>query len=52
MRLGWKVNRNLVLSIVGQNLLERRQLEAISEPLPSIINEVERGVYLRADWRL
>ncbi len=52
MRLGWKVSRDLELSIVGQNLLERRQLEAISEPLPSIINEVERGVYLRADWRL
>jgi iron complex outermembrane receptor protein len=52
MRLGWKASRDLELSIVGQNLLERRQLEAISEPLPSIINEVERGVYLRADWRL
>jgi iron complex outermembrane receptor protein len=52
MRLGWKVSRDLALSIVGQNLLERRQLEAISEPMPSIINEIERGVYLRADWRL
>ena len=52
MRLGWKVSRDLELSIVGQNLLERRQLEAISEPMPSIINEIERGVYLRADWRL
>ena len=52
MRLGWKASRDLELSIVGQNLLERRQLEAISEPLPSIINEIERGVYLRADWRL
>ena len=25
---------------------------AIDEPLPSIVNEIERGVYLRADWRL
>ena len=52
MRLGWKVRRDLELSIVGQNLLDRRHLEAINEPLPSIVNEIERGVYLRADWRL
>lgn len=52
MRLGWKASRDLELSIVGQNLLDHRHLEAINEPLPSMINEVERGVYLRADWRL
>lgn len=52
MRLGWKASRDLELSIVGQNLLDSRHLEAINEPLPSMINEVERGVYLRADWRL
>ncbi len=52
MRLGWKVSRDLELSIVGQNLLDHRHLEAINEPLPSMIHEVERGVYLRADWRL
>lgn len=52
MRLAWKASRDLELSIVGQNLLERRHLEAINEPLPSIITEIERGVYLRADWRL
>ena len=52
MRLGWKASRDLEISIVGQNLLDRRHLEAIDEPLPSIVNEIERGVYLRADWRL
>jgi len=52
MRLGWKASRELELSIVGQNMLDTRHLEAINEPLPSMINEVERGVYLRADWRL
>lgn len=52
MRLGWKASRDLELSIVGQNLLDHRHLEAINEPLPSMIHEVERGVYLRADWRL
>lgn len=52
MRLGWKASRDLELSIVGQNLLDSRHLEAINEPLPSMINEIERGVYLRADWRL
>ncbi|HPE05094.1 MAG TPA: TonB-dependent receptor [Thauera sp.] len=52
MRLGWKASRDLEISIVGQNLLDRRHLEAINEPLPSILTEIERGVYLRADWRL
>lgn len=52
MRLGWKASRELELSLVGQNLLDHRHLEAINEPLPSMIHEVERGVYLRADWRL
>ena len=52
MRLGWKASRDLEISIVGQNLLDRRHLEAISEPLPSILTEIERCVYLRADWRL
>ena len=51
MRLGWKASRDLELSIVGQNLLDHRHTEAINEPLPSMINEVERGAYLRADWR-
>jgi len=51
MRLGWKASRDLELSIVGQNLLDHRHTEAINEPLPSMINEVERGVHLRADWR-
>jgi len=52
MRLGWKVNRDLELSIVGQNLLDPRHVEAINEPLPSIVTEIERGVYLQANWRL
>ena len=51
MRLGWKASRELELSLVGQNLLDHRHTEAINEPLPSMINEVERGAYLRADWR-
>lgn len=51
MRLGWKASRELELSLVGQNLLDHRHTEAINEPLPSMIHEVERGVYLRADWR-
>lgn len=52
MRLGWKVNRTLELSIVGQNLLDHRRAEAINEPLPSIVNEIERSVYVKANWRL
>lgn len=51
MHLGWKVNRALELSLVGKNLLDQRHVEAINEPIPSIITAVERSFYLKADWR-
>jgi iron complex outermembrane receptor protein len=51
-QLVWKPHKNLELSIVGQNLLDRRHAEYKSVsilPGPSI--EVERGVYGRVTWR-
>ena len=51
MRLAWQANKALELSLVGQNLFDSRHLEAINEPLESPLTEVERSVYLRADFR-
>ena len=51
-QLAWKPHKNLELSIVGQNLLDRSHTEYKSESLlltPQI--EVERGVYGRITWR-
>jgi iron complex outermembrane receptor protein len=51
-QLVWKPHKNLELSIVGQNLLNRRHTEYKTESLlsaPTI--EVERGVYGRMTWR-
>ena len=51
MRLAWQPTKTLELALVGQNLFDSRHLETIMEPLESPLTEVERSVYLRADFR-
>ena len=47
-RLGWKVRRDLEISLVGQNLFDPRHPEfAAAGTRP----EFERGVFLKVLWR-
>ncbi len=58
VRIGWDLNRNLQLSLVGQNLLQSRHAES-SEILRSmnqvevtrtVASQIQRGVYSRLIW--
>lgn len=51
MRLAWKATRDLEISLIGQNLLESSHLEYISQNIYSLPVKIERGVYLKADWK-
>lgn len=48
LRLGWKPRRDLDLSLVGQNLLDRRHVEFSSDFAAT--SEIARSVYLKATW--
>jgi iron complex outermembrane recepter protein len=50
-RLAWKVMPNLELTLVGQNLLQRRHPEFIPEFINTYSSEVERSVYGKATWK-
>ncbi|MEN8129009.1 MAG: TonB-dependent receptor [Pseudomonadota bacterium] len=50
-RMAWKVNKNLELSLVGQNLVESRHLEFRTEFVEILPTQVERGVYGKLLWR-
>ena len=45
IRLGWRLNDNIELAIVGQNLIDDHHLEFIPEFIDTAPTEVERGVY-------
>ena len=45
LRLGWHPTENLEVSIVGQNLLESKHIEYVSDFIAQDVTEVERGVY-------
>jgi len=45
LRLGWKPTQNMELSLVGQNLLERKHAEFRQEVLEVQQTEIERSVY-------
>ena len=49
VRLAWRPQENLELSLVGQNLLDRHQKELESQ-LFTLGSEVERGVYGKITW--
>jgi iron complex outermembrane receptor protein len=51
MRLAWKATRDLEVSLIGQNLLDANHLEYISQNIYSTPVKIERGVYLKADWK-
>ncbi len=49
-RIGWSINKNLTLSLVGQNLFKSSHLE-YNEELNRISNtEVPRGIFVKAVW--
>lgn len=50
VRIGCRVNRHWQLSLAGQNLLQARHLEAISELLTGW-SYVNRGAYLKSTWQ-
>ena len=47
-RLGWKVSKNMSLSVTGFNLLDRQHPEFGSLPNRS---EFRRSVYMEAAWQ-
>lgn len=50
-RLGWKPRPDLEIALVGQNLLKQAHPEFITGFVRSIPSEVERGVYLKMDFK-
>lgn len=51
IRYAWKANRQLEISLAGQNLLHRRTLEYLPDNLPSATVEIGRSAHLRAEYR-
>lgn len=51
LRVAWRVQPGLELSLVGQNLLDRRHVEFIPDLLPSQTLQVQRSVYVKAKWQ-
>lgn len=51
MRLAWKAQPNLEISLVGQNLLDADHPEMVMTNILSTPVQIERGVYLKADWK-
>ncbi len=51
LRLTWQVNDRFELSVIGENLLEPRRMEATSSIYPTPDNFVERRALVRAGFR-
>ena len=51
LRLAWRLNKDVELSVVGQNLLDSVHPEVLSDFILSTPTEIQRGVYVRADWK-
>lgn len=51
LRYGWRPRRGFELSLVAQNVLDRRHPEFLADNLPSQRLEVERGYYVKATWQ-
>ena len=52
LRLGWRPMESLEISIIGQNLLDPEHPEFNSEAIELFsINQVERSVFVRVDWK-
>lgn len=50
-RLGWTFGENLELSFVGQNLLNARHPEFISNEGGTLPTQSKRGGYVKLTWR-
>ncbi len=51
LRLAWQATTDLELSLVGQNLLDGAHQEYGSSYILSTPSEVQRGIYVKADWK-
>ncbi len=51
LRYAWRPTRDLEVSLVGQNLLDGQRPESVSNLLPSLNLEIQRGYYLKARWQ-
>jgi iron complex outermembrane receptor protein len=51
LRIGWRPTDRLELSIVGQNLFQRRHQEFRPTTIPTQTTEVEAGIYGRVTIR-
>lgn len=51
MRLAWIPQRDLEIALVGQNLLDSSHQEYVATTILSVPIKIERGVYLKADWK-
>jgi len=49
-RIGWRPVKSLELALVGQNLLQRRHPEYVSEFINTTPSEVPRSVYGKVTW--
>lgn len=50
-RLAWRPVKNLELSVIGQNLLNQKHVEATPDFLGTIEARIERSVYGKLVWR-
>ncbi len=51
LRYAFKVGEQVELAIVGQNLLDQRHLEFVSDYLPVRSTEIGRSLLVKATWR-
>ncbi len=51
MRLAWQAGKDLEVALVGQNLLDRAHPEFGSYFILSTPSEIERGYYVKVDWK-
>jgi len=51
MRLAWKPQRDMEIALVGQNLLDSSHPEFVTLSMLSAQVNIQRGVYLKADWK-
>ncbi|OQW96027.1 MAG: hypothetical protein BWK79_00340 [Beggiatoa sp. IS2] len=50
-RLAWQISKQLEVSIIGQNLLDKQFLESPVDPYNPLLNQVQRGVYGQLRWQ-
>jgi MFS superfamily sulfate permease-like transporter len=51
LRLAWKPQPDLEISLIGQNLIDAAHPEIVMTNIFSAPVQIERGVYLKVDWK-